>query len=274
MRFIAAPMARRFVGVRSSFIHRLAGWSPSSVTVLAYNNRAAAELKSRTSDLPGAQVRTLHSLGYKILEREKWVVPVSREEKAQEVKKFRVPLGHGIAGLVAVSGQPIAIADAGSDPRLALDIAESVGFVPESILCVPLFYGDHIIGVLELLDKQGASSFSTMDMDTIGLFANQAAVAIEQSRTHRNLAALIAEVLESLSAMPDDQRQGLRQRARAFAEHMEEDAHYRHSLALAQLVQEIAGEGENEFKACQTILHGFADYLQSRPKQLGERGAI
>ena len=32
-------------------------------------------------------------------------------------------------------------------------------------------------------------------MSTLGLFANQAAVAIEQSRTHRNLAALLTELL-------------------------------------------------------------------------------
>ena len=43
-----------------------------------------------------------------------------------------------------------------------------------------------IIGVLELLDKEGASSFSPADMEALGLFANQAAVSIEQSRTHRN----------------------------------------------------------------------------------------
>src|SRR5206468_5403043 len=83
------------------------------------------------------------------------VFEVALGQKAEDVKKFTVPLGHGIAGLVAVSGQPIAVSDASKDPRQAADIARSVGYVPQTILCVPLFYNDQIIGVLELLDKEG-----------------------------------------------------------------------------------------------------------------------
>jgi DNA helicase II / ATP-dependent DNA helicase PcrA len=45
------------------------GWAPHTVMAVAYNNRAAAEMRARTGDLPGAQVRTLHSLGYEILGR-------------------------------------------------------------------------------------------------------------------------------------------------------------------------------------------------------------
>src|SRR5215218_274795 len=73
-------------------------------------------------------------------EAEELVFEVALGSKAEEVKKFRVPLGHGIAGLVAVSGQPMAVSDAESDPRQAADIAQSVGYTPQSILCVPLFY--------------------------------------------------------------------------------------------------------------------------------------
>ena len=64
-----------------------------------------------------------------------------------------MPLGHGIAGGVALSGLPLAVTAAGSDPRWAKDIGERVGYVPESIVCVPLFYEDRVIGALELLDK-------------------------------------------------------------------------------------------------------------------------
>ena len=73
-------------------------------------------------------------------EAEELVFEVALGSKAEEVKKFRVPLGHGIAGLVAVSGQPMAVSDAERDPRQAADIARSVGYTPQSILCVPLFY--------------------------------------------------------------------------------------------------------------------------------------
>jgi transcriptional regulator with GAF, ATPase, and Fis domain len=206
-------------------------------------------------------------------ETQELIFEVALGQKAHEVKKFRVPLGHGIAGLVAVSGQPIAISDARSDPRQAADIAQAVGYQPQSILCVPLFYNDQVTGVLELLDKEGAAGFSAGDMTALGLFANQAAVAIEQSRTHRNLAALIGEVMESLDEARGEQGHRLQLRGQAFAVSIEEDADYRQALDLAQLVREIVWQGEDELRACQTILRGFAEYLRSRPNPVGELGA-
>ncbi len=191
--------------------------------------------------------------------------------KAAEVKRIRVPLGQGVAGLVAVSGQPMAIADAGRDPRHASDIAQQIGYYPETILCVPLFYGDRLTGVLELLDKDGASAFSAADMNTLGLFANQAAVAIEQSRTHRNLAALLAELLRT----SDAEETAISERARQFAARIEaEDAAAGQALDLAALVQEIAWFGEDERDACRTILSAFADYLRQRPASGASRSTL
>jgi GAF domain-containing protein len=207
-------------------------------------------------------------------EAQELIFEVALGSKAEEVRKFRIPLGHGIAGLVAVSGQPMAVSDAASDPRQAADIAESVGYAPQSILCVPLFYNEQVIGVLELLDKEGAPSFSATDMEDLGLFANLAAVAIEQSRTNRNLAALLSEVLKSLGATGDSRRQELQERARAFVEGLEEDATFSQALELARLVQEISHQGANELAGCQAMLRGFAEYLRSRPDPTGELEAL
>jgi GAF domain-containing protein len=197
-------------------------------------------------------------------EKRQLTFEVALGQKAAEVKKFTVPLGHGIAGLVAMSGQPIAISDAQSDPRHAADIAQSVGYVPQSILCVPLVYNDEITGVLELLDKKGAPSFGSEDIELLGYFANQAAVAIEQSRTHRNLVALIGEVLDSLGGVPEHQKDALRQEASAFARFTESDPKYRQALDLARLVQDISWQGEAELHVCRTILGSFADYLSAK----------
>lgn len=82
-------------------------------------------------------------------ETEELIFEVALGPEAEEVRKFRVPLGQGIAGLVAVSGQPMAISDASSDPRQAADIAKSVGYTPGTILCVPLIHNEVVIGVLE-----------------------------------------------------------------------------------------------------------------------------
>jgi GAF domain-containing protein len=210
----------------------------------------------------GAQAASLFLIDQ---QTDELVFEVALGQKADEVKKFRVPLGHGIAGLVAVSGQPMAISDVANDPRRASDIQQSIGYTPRNILCVPLFYSDQIIGVLELLDKEGAASFSMGDTDTLSMFANLAAVAIEQSRTHQNLAGLVGEVLRSLGGLSAERRDALRSQARAFAADLEEDAVYRRALELAELVQEISWQGEAELTACQTILRSFATYLRQRP---------
>ncbi len=204
---------------------------------------------------------------------EQLIFEVAIGPKAADVKRLRVPLGHGIAGLVALSGQPMAVADADQDSRQAADIAEQVGYRPRSILCVPLVYRDRVTGVLELLDKEGAPSFAAADMHALGLFANQAAVAIEQSRTHRDLAAFLAEVVRSLDGAADGASAPLADRARAFATAIAaDDAAFGQALELAALVQEIAGHGEREFAACRTLLRGFAEYLRLRPDPFGDLG--
>ena len=205
-------------------------------------------------------------------EGEELIFQVALGPEAERVKNLRVPLGHGVAGLVAVSGQPMAISDAKSDPRQAADIAKSVGYEPESILCVPLFYDEEVLGVLELLDREGAPSYSASDMTILGLFAEQAAVAIEQSRARGNLAALLGEALRSTGGVPDYRREGLAEGGRSFAESMEEDATYQRALELAALVREISRAGEEEHAACRTILEGFAGYLRSRPEERDDLG--
>jgi signal transduction protein with GAF and PtsI domain len=75
---------------------------------------------------------------------------------ADTVLDLTVPLGHGIAGLVAVTGQALAIANAQEDPRHARDVAEKSGYLPTTILAVPVISADGTsVGVLELLDRQG-----------------------------------------------------------------------------------------------------------------------
>jgi GAF domain-containing protein len=187
------------------------------------------------------------------------VFEVAATEDVTQLKSVRVPLGQGIAGLVAMTGQPLAVADAQNDPRHASEIAGQTGYLPRSLLCVPLQYEDEIIGVLELLDKEGTPTFDANDMYTLGLFARQAAVAIEQSRAHRNLAALLRELLGSSAATAGD----LAQRVSSFAATLETDATFRRSVELAALIHEIAQQGEDESQACLAILRGFADYTRA-----------
>jgi GAF domain-containing protein len=190
------------------------------------------------------------------------------------LKTFRLPVGHGIVGYVAATGQPLAIADAESDARRATHISESLGFTPHSILCVPMFYNDQVIGVLELCDKRDDAAFTLEDTESLSLFANLVAVAIEMSRAQRNTASLIERMLGSVGGRGDDQNDTFRQDAHDLSQYFAEDVLYRQALDLALLVQEIAQQGENELKACESILRSFINYLRLRPAPVNMWGSM
>src|SRR6476469_4769749 len=66
---------------------------------------------------------------------------------ADSVVGIRLPVGRGIAGWVAQSGQPIAVSDLSRDTRFARDVAESTSYVPAAILAVPIETDDRLLGV-------------------------------------------------------------------------------------------------------------------------------
>ena len=106
---------------------------------------------------------------------------------AQEVVGQRVPVDRGIAGWVVSSGQPVAVADVARDPRFAAEVAEATGYMPRSVLAMPLQTEREMLGVIELLDQRADSPAGRRDMELLGLFASQAALAIEASRVFSSL---------------------------------------------------------------------------------------
>lgn len=185
----------------------------------------------------------------------------------QAVKQFRVPLGKGIAGYVAETQQPLAVADVAADERW---IGQLTDYVPRSILCVPMLHGERLIGVLELCDKQGADSFGLEDMQALGFFANMAATALQLAQTHSNVAVLLGEMLESNAALSSSQKKRLQATAKRVAAPFSTGEYQHDRLELARLVQSIIWQGENEFQACRALITGFADYLAARPATLLE----
>jgi putative methionine-R-sulfoxide reductase with GAF domain len=193
------------------------------------------------------------------------VFEVALGEPIERFKSLRLPLGRGIAGLVALTGQAMAISDVASDPRHASEIAQLTGYTPSTLVCVPLAYGDRIIGVIELLDRLDGNPFSPSDIETLALFGTQAAITIDQSRTRRDVAALMTEALVGQGGVSPDESRALREQLRALLSGLEQDRHHARALEIAREVQAIAEFGELEAAACQAILRGFADYLRTRP---------
>jgi len=115
-----------------------------------------------------------------------------------------IGIGEGIAGYVIQTGEPIAISRPSEDPRFGRTFSEQTGFVPDSILAVPLQTPDAVVGVIEILDcRDGA--FSSDDLALASVFAKQAAIAIDATRVEREFQILLANALASygLEATPD-----------------------------------------------------------------------
>lgn len=171
----------------------------------------------------------------------------------------KFPLDKGIAGYVVMTGQPIATSNVNQDARFDQDFAKSTGYVPESILATPLLSGDRIIGVMEVLDKIDAASFGVKDMELMGMFAQQAALAIDQSQQISHIKEALILGLKRLVMDEQDSAELFS----VLEESLDENSGVPHLLELADLFKEISTLGEPERKACLQVLNVFAEYRRS-----------
>jgi GAF domain-containing protein len=141
-------------------------------------------------------------------------------EGEESLLGVRFPADHGIAGWVLATRTPLVIEDVRTDPRFAADVAEGTGYVPSGLMAAPLLYDEEIFGVLEVLDRPERAHFSLQEMDLLGLFANQAAIAVDlllKARQAEGLLeetgdlAVVARLAASVNALEEQRREaGLR----------------------------------------------------------------
>src|SRR5205809_7468885 len=112
-------------------------------------------------------------------ETDELVFEAAADEASEALIGKRFPSSTGIAGFVRVSRQPLVIEDVLADPRFSKETAESTGFVPKGLMAVPLLHEERALGVLEVLDRPQDSRFTLAEMELLGLFANQAAIALD-----------------------------------------------------------------------------------------------
>jgi GAF domain-containing protein len=105
----------------------------------------------------------------------------------------RFPSSTGIAGFVLVSRQPLVIEDVLEDPRFSRETAESTGFVPKGLMAVPLLHEERALGVLEVLDRPSDARFTLAEMELLGLFASQAAIALDLLQRARRAQEALAD---------------------------------------------------------------------------------
>lgn len=183
---------------------------------------------------------------------------------AEEVIDLRIPAGQGIAGWVVMSEQPISVADLQQDPRFKVDVAESTGYVPRAILAVPVRSPRRILGVIEVLDRDAARPEASHDMWLLSLFADQAALAIENSRVFGQLGAAVFTALAA--ADPATPLADSLSEAAAGADARDLD---RDLLALAALFAELDRRGAAERRLAVSIVSDVLAYVRGRDRRPG-----
>jgi GAF domain-containing protein len=124
-------------------------------------------------------------------EKDELVFEAVAGEGAATLVGRRFPSSTGVAGWVLVTHQPLVLENVSEDPRFGREAAESTGFVPKGLMAVPLLYEERALGVLEVLDRHQETPFTLAEMELLGQFANQAAIALDLLQRARRAQATL-----------------------------------------------------------------------------------
>ena len=101
------------------------------------------------------------------------------------LEEIRVPIGTGIAGHVAATGDTLNIPDVYADERFNPDFDKVTGYVTRSMLTAPMFNPQQkVIGVVQLLNK-AEGPFTFRDERLLSAMTSQAAISIENARLYQ-----------------------------------------------------------------------------------------
>ena len=98
-----------------------------------------------------------------------------------DITQYSVPVGKGITGWVASTGQPLIVPDVKKDSR----------FIPTDLdvrseMAVPLVVGGNVIGVLDVESRE-TNRFSEQDLWFLSSLAAQASLAIDRAKLYKQL---------------------------------------------------------------------------------------
>ncbi len=116
------------------------------------------------------------------------------------MRGLRVPVGEGVAGWVAREARSQLVGDIEQDPRFFRGVDEQTGMNTRSLIAVPLIHADHVIGVLEVVNKKTKTAFDHDDVNLLEGLAGTAAVSIINARLFEETQRRVNELSLVLSA--------------------------------------------------------------------------
>lgn len=156
-----------------------------------------------TARVAGADRSTLF-----LIDRERETLYSKIAQGMVEGEAINIPLGVGIAGHVAQTGETVNLADAYADPRFSPAVDQATGYRTLSLLCVPVRQPEGtVIGVLQVLNKLAGGNFDEEDEELLLALAGQGAAAIANA-LHREEIETLFEGFVRASVVAIEARDG------------------------------------------------------------------
>jgi len=210
--------------------------------------------------------------------------------KGEAVKQFRLPLGKGVAGFVAQSGEPRMANDLEQEQLFASDIASEIEFPTRNLLCVPLGEREEPTGAMELLNKTGSGRrFDEGDLRLLTLIAGQAtrAIELEQGAEEARRADRLSDIGRMLAGVMHDFKtpmtviSGYTQMLARLGDEMTRDEYaatiVRQVDVMNHMIRELLAfaRGETEVLVHRVHLDRFFSEVEKLlAPQFGERGIV
>lgn len=155
-------------------------------------------VSERARELLDAEFATLYLVD---ADRDQLWSAVLQSERLTEI---RLPIGNGISGHVAKTGQVINLEDAYNDPRFDRSFDRLSGTRTRSLLTVPMHSRTKgVMGVLQALNKRHGQYFDAADVALVEAFAAISGVAVEAATLYRDLDLTFNSFVETITATID-----------------------------------------------------------------------
>jgi PAS domain S-box-containing protein len=152
------------------------------------------------------------------------LTPRARDGCAEYVIETPMQLGEGVVGAVAQRREPLVVNDYETSPYAHPAWVEHLK--TSAVVATPLVYRERLIGVIWVDKHKTTGGFTMADCELLGLFADQAATAIENARLYETLEARLSRLrilthLNQVVSSSLDMDKVLSEIARAAAQLME-----------------------------------------------------
>jgi diguanylate cyclase (GGDEF)-like protein len=108
--------------------------------------------------------------------------PIAAGENAESLKDLRIPMGEGLAGMVASTGNTLIVPDVSLDPQWSAFSRAHPELRIQAIACIPVRSGDKTLGVIQLFNSK-LDLMSEYSQSFIRMLCDYAAIAIQNARS-------------------------------------------------------------------------------------------